>query len=88
MILTVTTTMISRNTNANMWFLFEPEYLFNSFGELNEIFANDGSIVGERIETEKRGNRTVEVGRTPLIITQAGVVTLAPVLPHLNFEAA
>ena len=84
MILTITTTILSGNTGKNMWFLFEPEYEFpGGLSELNETFANDGTLVGARIGTQRQGGETVEVSRKQTIITQAGVATIA--YSHIEF---
>lgn len=86
MLLTVTTTITSGHTGKNMWFIFEPEYGFpGGLSELNEMFANDGCLVGARIETRRQGNRTVEVSRKQTVITLAGVATIAHC--HIDFES-
>jgi hypothetical protein len=84
MILTVTTTMTSKHTGAPMWFVFESEH--QNLQSIYQALADDGIVIGEKVETVRRGTITAEESRTPLIL---GVGTVATIVPcHLTFNMA
>lgn len=84
MLLTVTTTMLSRNTGLPMWFIFhvEEETLADVYGTLTE----KGALIGDRIDTTRTGSRTVERERCEHIIGLNAVATMRPC--HIDFEVS
>jgi hypothetical protein len=84
MMLTVTTTMISRKTDQNMWFILEVD--FETIDDVYEALAEDGMIVGDRIDTMRQGSRTVEREREEIIVGANIVGTIKPC--HIDFEVS
>lgn len=84
MMLTVTTTMISRKTDQNMWFILRVDH--PSIDDVHDALAEDGMIVGDRIDTMRMGARIVEREREEIIVGANIVGTIKPC--HIDFEVA
>lgn len=82
MLLTVTTTMLSRNTGAPMWFIFLVDE--ESIAEVYDTLTEKGAIIGDRIDTVRQGSRTVERERCEHIVGLGTVATIRPC--HIEFE--
>lgn len=74
--LTVTTTIPSKNTEGNIWFIFEVDG--DSFDEIHDRLVEDGALLGYRIETRRQGRRTVETVRVQHTLGINGVATIRP----------
>ena len=74
--LTVTTTIPSKNTEGNIWFVFEVDG--SSFDEIHDRLVEDGALLGHRIETRRQGRLTVEAARVQHTLGINGVATMRP----------
>lgn len=75
--LVVTTTIPSRNTDQNVWFVFETDH--DNIDEFYNDLADDGCILGSRVYTETgTDGRKYAKERIDHIVGIAGVVTVAP----------
>jgi len=82
MLLTVTTTMVSRNTGAPMWFILLVDE--QNIAEVYDTLTEKGAIIGDRIDTVRQGSRTIERERTEHIVGLGTIATIRPC--HIDFD--
>ncbi len=75
--LTITTTIVSKKTGANVWFNFETDH--PDVQSVHAALVRDGSIFGDRIITADIDGQRVATARTPYILGAQAVGTICPV---------
>lgn len=77
MISQITIKISANGQSRDIWFLFDSDH--PNLYELNETLAEDGTIYGERIESEHAGpGKRRETGRFECILHRDTIVSVIP----------
>ena len=82
MISQITIKVTKNGESKDVWFLFESSH--KDLFELNEALANDGTVYGQRVDTEAAGpGRRREINRYECIVSRETIVTIIPAQSRL-----
>jgi hypothetical protein len=73
----VTIKLFQNGQPKEVWFLFETEH--ESLFEFNEALAQDGTVYGQRVDSEPAGpGRRREISRYECILSRETIVSVIP----------